>query len=56
MAAAVALVPVTCTNQSRERALRSTVIRDADKLYCEMKIRTWSFVLKQRGLGHQGGK
>jgi hypothetical protein len=32
------------------------VICEADGRYWEMEIRTWSFVLKQRGLGHQGGK
>ena len=52
--AAVALVLVTCTNQSRRRALVIDVnLRRGDD---RITIRTWSFVLKQRGLGHEGGK
>jgi hypothetical protein len=47
-----AQVLATCTNQSRGRALGTEyyVSRYAHKIL----IRTWSFVLKQRGLGHEG--
>ena len=49
-----AQVLATCTNQSRRRALETNdyVFRRAHKAI----IRTWSFVLKQRGLGHEGGE
>ena len=49
-----ARVLATCTNQSRRRALETKyyVFRCAHKAI----IHTWSFVLKQRGLGHEGGE
>ena len=53
--AVVVLVLATCTSQSRRQALAV-----ADNYLCgcvnKIRIRTWSFVLKQRGLGHEGGE
>ena len=49
------VVPVLaiCTSQSRRQAL--TVGDDYLCRYAhKIGIRTWSFVLKQRGLGHEG--
>ena len=54
MGVVAAQVLATCTNQSRRQALETNyyVFRRAHKAI----IRTWSFVLKQRGLGHEGGE
>ena len=54
MGVVVAQVLATCTNQSSRRALVTE--RYA---YCgayNIMLRTWSFVLKQRGLGHEDGE
>ena len=55
MVAVVVLVLATCTSQSHRQAL---AIADDYSCYCasKIRIRTWSFVLKQRGLGHEGGE
>jgi len=49
----VAQVLATCTNQSSKRAL----VIEGHACYGahNIMLRTWSFVLKQRGLGHEGG-
>lgn len=48
----VAQVLVTCTNQSSRRAL---IIKHYARCGAHnIMLRTWSFVLKQRGLGHEG--
>lgn len=50
----VAQVLATCTNQSSRRALViECYARSGDH---NITLRTWSFVLKQRGLGHEGGE
>jgi hypothetical protein len=49
----VAQVLATCTNQSNRRAL----VTECHYACCgtrNIMLRTWSFVLKQRGLGHEG--
>ena len=53
--AVVVPVQATCTSQSHGQALAV-----ADDYLClcahQIRIRTWSFVLKQRGLCHEGGE
>jgi hypothetical protein len=50
----VAQVLATCTNQSSRRAL--VIECYARSGAHKTMLRTWSFVLKQRGLGHEGGE
>jgi len=48
----VAQVLATCTNQSSKRALVTESYARCGTH--NIMLRTWSFVLKQRGLGHEG--
>jgi len=51
----VAQVLATCTNQSSRRALVIEYYYACCSAH-NITLRTWSFVLKQRGLGHEGGE
>ena len=52
MGVVVAQVLATCTNQSNRRALFTGCYACCG--VHNIMLRTWSFVLKQRGLGHEG--
>jgi hypothetical protein len=52
----VAQVLATCTNQASRRALVVIESYACCGAAHNTMLRTWSFVLKQRGLGHEDGE